>query len=151
MASITTVRTAPGYVFFAAKTQSTVPTVARLYTDCRFIDEFHYLTLIRKTPQQRGFSMIGEVGAAAPDQRDTKPQTVRACRPSCSCLLSVYNAYKLSVLRTFLFKLHVPVFLGEQRVVATESNIGASMKTGAALAHNNVACHDFLTAIDFDA
>ena len=90
-------------------------------------------------------------GAAAPDQRDTKPQTVRACRPSCSCLLSVYNAYKLSVLRTFLFKLHVPVFLGEQRVIATESNVGASMKTGAALANNDVACHDFLAAVDFDA
>ncbi len=63
----------------------------------------------------------------------------------------VYNAHKLPALRTFLFKLHVPVCLGEQRVVATESNIGASMKTGAALANDDVACHDFLAAEDFDA
>ena len=69
----------------------------------------------------------------------------------CVLALCVYDAHKLPVLRTFLFKLHVPVFFGEQRVVATETNIGASMKTGAALANNDVACHDFLTAEDFNA
>jgi hypothetical protein len=56
MTTVTTVRTTSGYVFFATEAQGTVAAIARLYTDCRFVDEFHCLTLIRKTPQQRGFS-----------------------------------------------------------------------------------------------
>ena len=67
------------------------------------------------------------------------------------CLLSVYNAHKLPVLGAFLLELHVPVRLGEQRMVTTATYVGAGMKTGAALANDDVACQDLLAAVDFDA
>jgi len=67
------------------------------------------------------------------------------------CLLSVYNAHKLPVLGAFLLELHVPVFLGEQRVVTAQTNVGAGMKTGATLTNDDVACDDSLAAVDFDA
>ena len=41
-------------VFFTAKTQAAVPAIACLYADCRFIDEFHCLSL-QKTPRAAGF------------------------------------------------------------------------------------------------
>ena len=65
--------------------------------------------------------------------------------------LCVDDADKLPVLRTFLFELHVPVFLGEQRVVTTEANIRAGMEPGATLANDDVACNDLLAAVDFNA
>ena len=67
------------------------------------------------------------------------------------CLLRVNNAHKLPALRTFLLELHVPVCLGEQRVVTAQTNVGTSMKTGATLTNDDVACDDFLAAVDFDA
>ena len=65
--------------------------------------------------------------------------------------LGVDDADKLPVLRTFLFEFHVPVFLGEQRVITTEANIRAGMETSATLANDDVACNDLLAAVDFDA
>ena len=70
---------------------------------------------------------------------------------SYDCLLSVQDAHKLPVLRTLFLKLDVSVLLGEQRMVATQTNIGAGVKTGAALANDNVTCDDFLAPVDFDA
>ncbi len=66
-------------------------------------------------------------------------------------LLSVDDAHELPILWTFLFKLHVSVLLGEQRMVAAQSNIGTGMKTGATLANDDVPCDDLLAAVNLDA
>jgi len=61
------------------------------------------------------------------------------------------HAYELAALRTFLFKLDLSAFLGEQGVVTTDADVYACVETRAALANNDVAGNDFLAAIDFNA
>ena len=63
----------------------------------------------------------------------------------------VYDAHELPVLRAFFLELHVSVFFSEQRVITTAPNVGAGMKTRAALANDDVAGNDFLAAVDLDA
>jgi hypothetical protein len=66
-------------------------------------------------------------------------------------LLRVEDADELSVLRTLLLELYVPVFLGKQRVIAADSDIRAGVETCATLTNDNIARNDFLAAIDFNA
>ncbi len=61
------------------------------------------------------------------------------------------HAYKLAALRTFLFELDLAAFLGEQGVVATDTDVHARVETRSALANDDIAGDDFLTAVDFDA
>jgi hypothetical protein len=65
--------------------------------------------------------------------------------------LCVDDANKLALFRAFAFKFYESVFLGEQRVIATQSDINARVETRAALANNDVARNDFLAAENLDA
>ena len=65
--------------------------------------------------------------------------------------LCLGDTHELPHLRAFLFKLHVPVFLGEQRMVAAATDVGAGVETRAALANDDVARHNLLATIDLDA
>jgi hypothetical protein len=58
MATITAIGPAPFHVFLAPETQAAVATIACLYADCRFIDEFHsgILTVDTKNPARGGAS-----------------------------------------------------------------------------------------------
>ena len=61
------------------------------------------------------------------------------------------HAYELAVFRTFLFELDVAVCLREQGVIATDTDVYASMKTRATLADNDVSGYDFLATENLDA
>ncbi len=61
------------------------------------------------------------------------------------------HAHKLAVLRALLLKLDVPVFLRQQRVITTDTDIRASMKARATLPDKNVASNNLLPAKHFDA
>jgi len=74
-----------------------------------------------------------------------------AARPAGDSPSVRYNAHKLTILRALLLKLDVAVTLGKERMVPSNSDIGACMKLGAALTNENIAGNHFLAAIHFDA
>ena len=69
-----------------------------------------------------------------------------ACRS-----LRVYDADKLPVLRALALELHKAVFLGEQCVISTETNIAARMNSSATLTNDDISSNNCLAAVDFDA
>ncbi len=66
-------------------------------------------------------------------------------------LRRVDDADKLPVFRALAFELHKSVFLGEQCVIAAETNIYARMDSCATLTNNNISGNNLLAAEDFDA
>jgi hypothetical protein len=52
--------------------------------------------------------------------------------------------HKLAILRAFLLKLDVPVFLRKQRVITTDAHIPACMDARAALPNDDIAGDHFL-------
>ena len=106
---------------------------------------------IRKNPAVAGFCW----SELARDCRRCLRATISRLRRVASKLAPtaglVDNAHVLAHLRAFLLEFHVPVLLGKQRVIATTTDVGAGVETGAALAHDDVACYDFLATEDLDA
>ncbi len=52
--------------------------------------------------------------------------------------------HKLAILRALLFKLDVPVFLREKRVITSDANVPARMNRRAALPDDDIAGDHFL-------
>ena len=59
--------------------------------------------------------------------------------------------HKLAILRALLLKLDVPVFFREQRVIAANSHVPASMDARAALPDDDIAGNHCLPAKQFNA
>ena len=73
-----------------------------------------------------------------PEAPEAQPKKLRSC-----------NAYESTVVWTFYFKNYFAVASGEQSVVFTDAYVVAGMKLGAALANQNIACFNDLTAKTF--
>ena len=132
MTAIATIRPASFDVLLAPERQAAVAAVASLHTNRCFIDELHFI-------KNRGTRQAARTGDTVPESR------IFLSGPSGP------NADELAVLRSLLFELHVSVFLREQRVIAAAPDIAASVKTRAALAHDDVTCQDGLATVDFHA
>jgi len=62
-----------------------------------------------------------------------------------------YNAHELTMLRSFSLEPYLAVFLREQSVIATNTNVGARVEACTTLPNEDIARQHFLATIHFDA
>jgi hypothetical protein len=81
IAAVTAVRATFGDIFFPAKTNTAAATVARIYANCGFVDEFHRVVSITEDPAARLSSRLRRRQQSSTITAVSRPQNAKSPVP----------------------------------------------------------------------